>query len=163
MSLGEAILDGLKSRGRKDRSVRGPVTVEGPNGSARVDVVDVDRLGAKVDRVRVTVDDPAPLDRQARALARGLQDLDGGVTPVEIDDRLGGGNLRSPPEVLRRRGRYYQVDLDGESASVERYRVVDDGRRQRESFTMTHEQLERIVDELAEGLSGGIADLDSPR
>ena len=150
MSLGDLLEKKLDLPG----SGEGRVQVEAEDGTAvELDVVDRDRLGATVDRVRVSVPQPGPLPQQAEAIAGRVRDLGGRLVPVEVDERLGGGTLRTAPEEIRG-GRFYEIGLDGDGATVDRYQVGDDGARQRQPYTLTREQLGRLVDDLAEGLAG---------
>ena len=148
MSLGDLLEQKLDLPG----SERGRIGVEAPSGAAaEVDVVEVDRLGARVDRVRVTTPAPGPLARQADGIAERVRDLGDRLVPVEVDDRLGGGVLRTAPQEIRGR-RFFEVELDGEGATVERYQVGEDNQRERQPFTLTREQLGRLVDDLEDGL-----------
>ncbi len=128
----------------------GSVEVSGADGSVEVEIVELDGLGAKVDRVRVRVPTPSNLPQQAEKISEQVRGLGERLMPVEVDERLGGGVLRSKPEEMR--GGYYEVGLDGSGATVERYRVGDDGLREKKPFTVTREQLGRLVDDLEEGL-----------
>jgi len=149
MSLGDLLERKLDLPG----SERGRVEVESPSGAtAEVDVVELDRLGAKVDRVRVTSPAPGPLPRQADDISGRVRDLGDRLVPVEVDERLGGGVLRTDPGEIRG-GRFYEIDLDGDGATVERYQVGEDNARERQPFTLTREQLGRLVDDLEDGLN----------
>ncbi len=150
MSLGDLLERKLDLPG----SGEGRVQVEAEDGTVvELDVVDRDRLGATVDRLRVSVPQPDPLPRQAEAIAGRVRELGGRLVPVEVDERLGGGTLRTAPGEVRG-GRFYEIGLDGDGATVDRYQVGDDGARRRQPYTLTREQLGRLVDDLADGLSG---------
>ena len=131
----------------------GSVEVSGADGSVEVDIVELDGLGAKVDRVRVRVPNPSNLPQQAEQISERVRGLGERLMPVEVDERLQGGVLRSKPEEMR--GGYYEVGLDGSGATVERYGVGEDGLREKQPFTVTREQLGRLVDDLEDGLSEG--------
>ncbi len=148
MGLGELLDRKLDLPG----SGPGVVEVEGAKGIAQVEIVDLDRLGAQIERVGVRVPESAPLTQQAADICERVRELGDRLVPVEVDPRLGGGVLRSDPEELR--GGYYEVGLDGSGATVERYAVDEEGTRSREAFTLTRNQLERLVDDLERGLSG---------
>jgi hypothetical protein len=148
MSLGDLLEKKLDAAG----TGRGRVEVETPSGAtAEVDLVDADRLGATIDRVKVSVPNPGALPAQADHIAEKVRDLGDRLIPIEVDERLGGGRLRTDPGEIRG-GRFYEVDLDGDSAGVERYQIGDDGQRTRQPYTLTREQLGRLVDDLADGL-----------
>ncbi|HJN77861.1 MAG TPA: hypothetical protein QGF58_28350 [Myxococcota bacterium] len=148
MSLKDALGDKLDLPGVDS----GHIEVEYDNRKAEIDLVEVGPIGARVKRVRVSVPSAAPLQQQADGICERLRGLGERLVPVEVDERLGGGVLRSDPNEMNGR-RYYEVGLDGDSATVERYRALDDGGREQEDFTVTRDQLGRIVDDLAEGLS----------
>lgn len=148
MSLSDALRDKLNLPGVRS----GPVQVDGEAGQVQADLADVDRLGASVDRLRVSLPSGIPLPLRAQGVCQRVRGLGERLVPVEIDERLGGGVLRSDPRDMRGR-RYFEVGLDDEGATLERYRALPDGGREREPFTVTREQLGRLVDDLAEGLT----------
>ena len=148
MSLKDALDDKLDLPGVDS----GPVEVEATAGKAEVDLVEVGPIGARVKRVKVSVPDAAPLGQQASGICERVRGLGERLVPVEVDERLGGGVLRSDPGEMSGR-RYYEIGLDGDSATVERFRALDGGGREAEDFNVTREQLGRMVEDLAEGLS----------
>lgn len=148
MSLSDALKDKLSLPGVQS----GPVQVDTDGGTVEVDLVEAGPIGARVRRVKVSVPTPTALPRQAEAITESLRGLGERVVPVEIDERLGGGVLRSRPDEMSGR-RYYEVGLDGDSATVERYRALEDGGREAEDFNVTRDQLGRMVDDLADALS----------
>lgn len=147
MSLSDALGDKLNLPGVDG----GKVSVDGEQGSVEAELADVDRLGATVDRLKVRVRQPSSLPQQARGICERVRGLGERLVPVEVDERLGGGVLRSDPGDMRGR-RYFEVGLDGDGATLERYKATPGGGREREPFTVTREQLGRLVDDLAEGL-----------
>lgn len=114
--------------------------------SAEVDVVDVDRLGVRVRAVRVTRERPIDLETEARALPDRIRALPDRLAPVEIDAGLGGARLRTRPDDYQRR-EFFEVDVEPLRTTVRRSRVDDDGTRTPTDWTMTREQLERLIDE----------------
>ena len=140
MTTGRRIDEALDAR--KDAKT---VTVEGDGARAEIDVVEVDRLGVRVERVRV-VRGPRDVEAEAAALPERLRTLPDRIAPVEVDPRLGGATLRSKPEEMRDRD-FFQVDVGREDVEVRRYRAGKDGRTARD-WTMTREQLGRLIDEL---------------
>jgi len=149
MSLGELLEKKLDLPG----AGTGSVQVDSETGAVQLDIADHDRLGATVDRLRVSVPSSATLPEQASAIADRVRDLGGKLIPIEVDERLGGGTLRTAPRDIRG-GRFFEVELDGDSATIDRYQIQEDGQRERQPFTMTREQLGRVVDDLAGGLNG---------
>ena len=139
--LGEALTDAIRGPGK--------IAVEGRGGRrAEADVIDADRLGVEVERVRVQGPSSAAIEARAIAIAAHLRPGGERLVPVEIDDQLGGGVLRTHRQEVRA-GRFYQVDLDVDGAELGRFRVNDDGERIPEPFTVTREQLGQIVDALS--------------
>lgn len=116
----------------------GTVTVEREGVHAEVEVRDLDRLGVSIERLVVRGVSPG-LDRLSEALAP----LDR-FTVVEADPRLG-GVLRSPV----RREEFYEARTDGDNVSVEKQRIGESG-RERVPFTLTREQLGRVVEGIGE-------------
>lgn len=147
MSLSKALADKLALPGVRS----GPVQVETDRGRVDLDLVESGPVGARVRRVKVSVADPDTLPSQARAIAEGVRGLAERLVPVEIDERLGGGVLRSAPQEMRER-RYFEVGLDGDAATVGRFRALPEGGREAQDFSVTHEQLGRLVDDLSGAL-----------
>lgn len=145
MRLGEALEDALD---RADGP--GVVDAEVEGHRAQVDVADVDRLGVRVRRIRVERDTPYDVERAARCWPRELRDLPDRVEPVEVDARLGGATLRSRPDEMRD-DRFMDVEIRGGTAEVRRRVRSRGGPREDADFTLTREQLERMVDDLARG------------
>lgn len=137
-----------------DRHLRpGTVSVsgggaQGGGASASADVVDLDRLGVSLRGLRVTV--PGRTLREAvgalpDAVGRALGEP---LVVTEVAPALGGAVLRSP--VDRDDREFYEVRTDGEQASVERWRVGEEG-RERVPFTLTRKDLGRVVEGLGAG------------
>jgi hypothetical protein len=115
----------------------GVVSIDG----VEVDVVDVDRLGVTVRRVSVT-GPPCDLRERVDQLSRA-ENLPANVRPIEVDPGLGGAVLRSVP----RRKVYFEVRTDGRTTTVEKVHIGADG-REKVPYTLTREQLGRMVEEL---------------
>ena len=126
----------------------GAVHVSAEDGStqAEVDVVDVDRLGVRIRSVHVTRTRPIDLEAEAKALPERIRALPDRLAPVEIDPGLGGARLRTRPDDYQRR-EFFEVDVEPLGTTVRRTRVSDDGTRAPTDWTMTREQLERLIDE----------------
>jgi len=132
-----------------DRAARGGVVhVEAEDGHAEVEVVEADRLGVKVRRVRVEAIRPHDLHGIAESWPRRLRELPDRVHPVEVDPRLGGATLRSDPDD-RVDETFVEIEVRGASADVRRLRPTADG-RDAIDWTMTREQLRRLVDTLTD-------------
>lgn len=124
----------------------GTVGVRRGASTAEIDVVDVDRLGVKVRGVRVERDREVDVAGEARRLPDELRALPDRVVPVEVDPALGGARLRTRPDELRR-GEYFEVDVEARRTSIRRTRVAEDGGRAPADWTMSREQLDRLIDE----------------
>lgn len=113
---------------------------------ATLRVRDADRLAVTLDGITVH----APADPVARAggLARDLRPGGERLRAEEVDARLGGATLRTRPGDMRA-GRFFEVVVRPEGVGLRRHRVDADGRRATEPFTLTREQLGRLVDTLA--------------
>jgi hypothetical protein len=124
----------------------GKVRVERGGTQAEVAVVEADRIGVRVRGVEVTRDRPVDVEAEARSLPERLRALPERVTPVEVDPTLGGARLRTRPEELRGR-EFFEVDVEPSRTSIRRSQVNADGERVETDWTMTREQLDRLIDE----------------
>ena len=149
--MSHRLSDALKDKLELPGVGSGRVLVDGESGSVEVDLSAKGPIGAKVHRVRVESRAPGTLDQQAAGICERVRGLGERLVPLEIDERLGGGVLRSDPSDMRGK-RYFEVGLDGQGATLERWKAKPDGGREREAFEVTREQLGRLVDDLAEGL-----------
>jgi hypothetical protein len=142
-----------REAGEPEPGAPGTVQVEADGVTLEAEVTDCERIGATVERLKVRRDQPGDVEIQAQAIAERLHGLGERVQPVEVAPDLGGAVLRTRPEDMVE-GRFYQIDVgeDGQQAELERLRVDEQGQRQREPFTVTRENLGRVVDGLAEGL-----------
>lgn len=125
----------------------GSVSASAGGASATAEVVDVDRLGVSLRGLRVTVPGrslPEAVGALPEAVGRALGEP---LVVTEVAPTLGGAVMRSPVDPADRE--FYEVRTDGEQASVERWRVGEDG-RERVPFTLTRKDLGRVV----EGLGG---------
>lgn len=126
---------------------RGTVEVDTGNGQAEVDVVDVDRLGVRIKGVRVRRERAVDIKREAADLPKRLRSLPEPVEPVEVAPTLGGARLRSKPD---RGQEYFEVDVAPEGTDIRRTRVDADGERHPTDWTMTRDQLDRLIDEASD-------------
>lgn len=129
----------------------GTVEVDRDGRSAEVDVVDVDRIGVRVKGVRVRHDGPVDVEREARALPERLRSLPDPLHPVEVAPDLGGAILRGAPDRDRR---YFEAEVEPDRTRIRRTRVGDDGEREEADWTMTRDQLDRLIDEVGGGQPG---------
>lgn len=134
----------------------GTIHAEHEGRAAEVEVVDVDRLGATVRGIRVHVPTSAPLGEQAARLPEAVRTLPDRVVPIEVDPRLGGAVLRSHPKDIVDR-EYFEVRAGGGEASIARHRVGD-GTHASVPFTVTREQLRRLVDDVGDALAPDLAE-----
>ena len=126
----------------------GTATVHGDGTTTDIDVTDVDRLGVKVREIRVHREHPCDIVQEAHRLPEQLRALPERVEPIEVDASLGGARLRSAPQGEDRE--MIEVDLQAHSTTIRRTVRDDDGGRSSHDFTLTREQLERLV-----GQAGG--------
>ncbi len=126
----------------------GTIEVDRDGHSAEVDVVDVDRIGVRVKRVRVRHDEPVDVPREAASLPERLRSLPDPVEPVEVAPELGGAILRGRPDEDRR---YFEIDVQPDRTDIHRTRVDDSGEREESDWSMTREQLDRLIDETGQG------------
>jgi len=124
----------------------GTVGVKRDGTNAEIDVVDVDRLGVRVRGVRVTRERAVDVVEEANRLPEQLRALPDRVAPVEIAPALGGARLRTRPDELRG-GEYFEVDVEPRRTSIRRTRLHEDGTRQPSDWTISREQLDRLIDE----------------
>jgi hypothetical protein len=124
----------------------GKVRVERGNTQTEVEVVEADRLGVRVRGVDVHRDRPVDVETEARSLPDRLRALPERVAPVEVDATLGGARLRTRPDELRGK-EYFEVDVEPSRTSIRRTRVTPEGERVETDWTLTREQLDRLIDE----------------
>lgn len=118
-------------------------------GRAEVDVTEVGRLGVRVRRLAVGHAAPRDVVREANDLPRRLRRLGEEVEPVEVDPKLKGAILRTRPDELEPdQPEFFEVGVRPDEAEIRRYRVAEDGARHEAEWTMTREQLRRLVDDL---------------
>ena len=116
---------------------------------AEARVVDSDRIGVRVSRVRVHKGAAVDVAKEAAALPERLRALPERLVPLEIDAAHGSAVLRTATDEMRRR-EFFEVQVaGGQDLDVRRYRVDEAGQRQGIDWTMTREQLGRLMDELA--------------
>jgi len=141
----DAALDAATGKGEN-----APGTIEATAGGATVvaEIIDVDRLGVVVERLRVTT---GPGDLKLRAVRAAERVRPGGAAlhAIELDTRLGGGVLRTETQ---RDNRFYELGLDETGGVLTRHHKESNGRRSREPFTVTRADLEQLLDELSESL-----------
>lgn len=124
----------------------GTVTVDRGGSSAEVDVTDVDRLGVRIRELRVHRGRPVDVEAEANALPDRIRSLPERIAPVEVAPALGGARLRTRPEELRER-EYFEVDVAPQGTTVRRTRIEDDGSRAPTDWTLTRDQLDRLIGE----------------
>ncbi len=141
----DAALDALGDEG-------GVVEVQRGTHRAEVDVIEADRLGVRVRGVTVHAPHDRDIAREAARLPERLRALPDRVEPVEVAPELGGAILRTPADRVQR-GRFYQVDVRPRHTTIGRREIGADGGRVPVDFTLTREQLERLIEQ-TEGDAG---------
>jgi hypothetical protein len=110
-----------------------------------VEVVRADGLGVRARSVRVE-GEPGPVEARAAALEGRLRALPERLRVLEADPRLGGAILRTREEELVD-AEFWEARIDGGATELVRRRLVG-GEREEVDFTLTREQLRRLVDQL---------------
>lgn len=135
-------LDAVPERG-------GRAGISDAHGETEIEVAEVDKLGVRVRAVRVRHEEPRDVVEEVAALPERLRHLGEELEPVEVDPELGGGVLRTRPEEMRDR-EFFEVGVRPDETEIRRYRVGDDGHREASDWTMTRDQLRRLVEKVRE-------------
>jgi hypothetical protein len=125
------------------------VTVTSGGSSATVDVIESDRLGVRVRSIQVHCAHPRTPEQAAVELPDALRDLPTRLVPTEVDATLGGITLRTSPDDMPH-GDFFQVDVRGDHTTIERLQPNQRGDRTNLDWTMTRDQLGRVLDKLGE-------------
>jgi len=148
VKLSDAIDEALDEAVKAGDVSKSPLAIEADGRKAEINVVDADRIGVRVRAVKVDRGVPVDVAAEAVALPDRARSLQEPVVPLEVDTRIGRAVLRTEPGAIRRR-EFFDIGLDGSGEiDVQRYRVNDDGDRDRVDWTMTRDQLGRLLDEL---------------
>jgi hypothetical protein len=99
---------------------------------------------------------PVDVSAEAERLPGAIRSLPDRVAPVEVDAGLGGARLRSRPDELRG-GDFFEIDVEPTRSSVRRTAVGEHGQRGPAEWTLTREQLERLIEEVEGPTAGGAA------
>lgn len=126
------------------------IKLQAEGASAWVDLKQVGPIGVRVLGLGLEVEDPSPPSTQAQALAAPFPGLSGPLSPVEVDDRLGGGLLRGP----LRKGRFVELELRGGRATL-RPIALRERERKPSHLDMSREGLGELLDELAQAMEQG--------
>lgn len=126
----------------------GMAQIDQGSTQAEVEVIEADRIGIKVRRVRVERDRDYEVHGIAERWPRTVRSLPDRLHPVEVEPRLGGATLRSDPED-QVDDTFMEVEVRGSAAEVTRHRRLPGGREQTE-WSMTREQLRGLLDALAQ-------------
>jgi hypothetical protein len=125
----------------------GRIVVTGDDGAAEIDAVAIGPIGVRVRAVRIDRGVDVDIALEAAALPDRVRTLPDRVVPVEVDPGLGGAILRSHPDDMREQ-EFWELDVRRRSTTVRKQRVRPDGQREGVDFTLTREQLGRLVDEV---------------
>lgn len=132
----DAALDAARSGG----------TARTRSADVEVEVVEADRLGVRLRRLRVERSEPHDVESIGARWPRAVRELPDQVQPVEIAPGLGGATFRSDPDD-RTDDTFVEIEVRGAAAEVRRLRPTPSG-RQGEDWTMTRDQLHRLIDTL---------------
>lgn len=124
----------------------GAIQVSREGGRAVIEATEVGPIGVRVTRVRVERDQPWDIRETAMGLPERVRALPERIAPIEVAPELGGAILRTDPGEYRG-GDYFEVEVDARSAEVRRVKVEGSDRTPGD-FSLTREQLGRLLDEL---------------
>jgi len=127
-----------------DKALR-PGRVRLGDGKVEAEITEVDRLGVSIEHLQVR-GEGAGVREIAAKVPDALRALPERILPIEVAPDLGGAILRSDPADMHNR-EFYEARTDGRVVEIERYRCAENG-RERIPFTLTREQLGRVVDGL---------------
>jgi hypothetical protein len=134
---------------QRDKDGQHRIGLTAGGAEAEAEVVDSDRLGVRVGRLRVRKPERFDVQREAAALPDRLRSLPERLIQIEIDGKHGRAVLRTLPKEMRRR-EFFEVQIEGNrDLDLRRYRVDEQGDRQAIDWTMSREQFGRMLDELA--------------
>lgn len=136
-TLSEALDAALAGSAGTVSAGAGDITVE-------VDVVDIDRIGIVIDRVSVR-GGSGSLEERAQRVTERVKPDGQPLRPVEIDPRLGGGQLRSPVDSKRR---YFEANVTESAIEIRRQQVTEDNDRTPADLTITRGQLGELIEQL---------------
>lgn len=117
--------------------------------SATLDVEQVGPIGIRIRKLCVKRP-PLDVGEAAEAYPERMRALGEPLKPIEIDRRLGGTTLRTKPESMRN-GEFFDVEVrsDGQTG-IRRLKVDEAGDRREIPWSMTRDQLGRLLDDLDE-------------
>lgn len=122
----------------------GTITAGAGDITVEVNITDIDRIGVVVDRISVQGGTGSLHERAQRITDRVTPDGQS-MRPVEIDARLGGGQLRSPVDSRRR---YFEASVTESAIEIRRNQLTEDNDRTPADLTMTRGQLGELIDQL---------------
>ena len=128
-------------------SGEGSVTLPDARGDTEVDVAEVGRIGVRVREVRVHRSTERDVQHEAAALPGRLRTLPDPLHPIEVSPELGGAILRTRPEAIRD-NEFFEVDVRRKHTRLRKHRVSDDGGREAVDWSLTRDQLRRLIDEV---------------
>jgi len=141
-TLGQALERALRG------GAKGRVVVQVNGARAWVDLKQVGPIGVRILGVELEVEEASPPSIQAKALSGMLPGLPGPLNPVEVDDGLGGGLMRTP----LRKERFVELELRGGKGTL-RPMHLSAGKRSPASLDTSRQGLGELLEELAQGLA----------
>jgi hypothetical protein len=125
------------------------LTVTSGERRAEVHVIDADRLGVRVRGVRVCRGIAIDVAAEAAALPARTRSIPDPLVQTEVDPGMEYAVLRTDPDQIRH-CEFFEVGVYGNGeVDVRRMKVADNGDRERIDWTLSREQLGRLLDELA--------------
>ncbi len=141
MRSSEALEEALGTAGGSGR-----LSGTGSDGTATIDAVAVGPIGVRVRSVEIGREAAVGVAEAAASLPARLRALPDPIVPVEVDPGLGGAILRSAPAQMQDR-ESWEIAGRPLRTTIRKQRVGEDGLREETDFTLTRDQLRRLVDQ----------------
>jgi hypothetical protein len=112
-------------------------------------------VGVRLKEIEIRREGGLDVVEEAERLSRAVRSLGDKLHPIEVDPGLGGAILRSRPDESRpdesRAIEFFEMDCEqGGKTRLRRLRVLEEGGREAIDFSMTRDQLGRLVEEVTE-------------
>jgi hypothetical protein len=135
-----------------DKHVEGQEEIRVKAGEIEVSfkVSAVGPVGVRLKEIEIRREGGLDVVEEAARLSRAVRSLGDELHPIEVDPGLGGAILRSRPDESRAI-EFFEMDCEqGGKTRLRRLRVLEEGGREAIDFSMTRDQLGRLVEEVTE-------------
>ena len=127
------------------------VRVEDGELEASFQVTAVGPVGVRLTELEIRPPERLDVAEEAERLGRAVRSLGAELIPIEVDPGLGGAILRTRPDE-KRPDEFFELDCERRGKTrLRRLRSMEEGGREPVDFSMTREQLGRLVEEVTEG------------